>query len=144
MSADCSVLISEVLVQYAPHKGWTKLSTVQVSTGRCLMWIPSTTVDIGRWSELFTRPTHHLLSVFQRYCVAVTWAPLFTGTTTPQPFYGPFSGITRVSRCQKRTSGLYGAKEGGSHIDHPAGRHSIRTSVKALKATSAFGFGRRR
>ena len=27
---------------------------------------------------------------------------------TPQPFYGPFSGTTRVSRCQKRTSGLYG------------------------------------
>ena len=26
---------------------------------------------------------------------------------TPQPFYGPFSGTTRVSRCQKRTSGLY-------------------------------------
>ena len=24
--------------------------------------------------------------------------------------YGPFSGITRVSRCQKRTSGLYGAR----------------------------------
>ena len=22
-------------------------------------------------------------------------------TTTPQPFYGPFSGTTRVSRCQK-------------------------------------------
>jgi len=30
---------------------------------------------------------------------------------TPQPFYGPFSGTTRVSRCQKRTSGLYGARE---------------------------------
>jgi len=28
----------------------------------------------------------------------------------PQPFYGPFSGTTRVSRCQKRTSGLYGAR----------------------------------
>ena len=27
----------------------------------------------------------------------------------PQPFYGPFSGTTRVSRCQKRNSGLYGA-----------------------------------
>jgi len=29
----------------------------------------------------------------------------------PQPFYGTFSGTTRVSRCQKRTSGLYGARE---------------------------------
>jgi len=28
----------------------------------------------------------------------------------PQPFYDPFSGTTRVSRCQKRTSGLYGAR----------------------------------
>ena len=35
----------------------------------------------------------------------------FTTTTTPQPFYSPFSGTTRVSRCQKRTSGLYGARE---------------------------------
>jgi len=29
----------------------------------------------------------------------------------PQQFYGPFSGTTRVSRCQNRTSGLYGASE---------------------------------
>ena len=27
--------------------------------------------------------------------------------THTQPFYGPFSGTTRVSRCQKRTSGLW-------------------------------------
>jgi len=32
-------------------------------------------------------------------------------TTPPQPFYGPFSGTTRVSQCQKRTSGLYGTRE---------------------------------
>jgi len=31
--------------------------------------------------------------------------------TTPEPYYGPFSVATRVSRCQKRTSGLYGARE---------------------------------
>jgi len=79
---------------------------------------------------------------------------------TPQPFYGPFFRTTRVSWCQKRTSGLYGAREDnrGRHTDNPAGRHSIRTnqctpppspyflqagcpsccptnSVKALKAT---------
>jgi len=29
---------------------------------------------------------------------------------THKPFYGPFSGTTWVSRCQKRTSGLYGAR----------------------------------
>jgi len=31
--------------------------------------------------------------------------------TTPQPFHGHFSETTRVRRCQKRTSGLYGARE---------------------------------
>jgi len=36
---------------------------------------------------------------------------IYTATTPPpQPFYGPFSGTTQVSRCQKRTSGLYDAK----------------------------------
>jgi len=34
-----------------------------------------------------------------------------TTTTTPQPFYSPFSGTTQVSLCQNRTSGLYGARE---------------------------------
>jgi len=42
-----------------------------------------------------------------------TWIIAIKHTTTPppQPFYSPFSGTTRVSRCQKRTSGLYGARE---------------------------------
>jgi len=31
--------------------------------------------------------------------------------TTPQPFYGAFSGTTWMSRCQKKNSGLYGARE---------------------------------
>jgi len=30
---------------------------------------------------------------------------------TPQLCYGPFSGTTRVSQCQKGTSGHYGARE---------------------------------
>jgi len=37
----------------------------------------------------------------------VAWVCKYTWNT--QPFYGPFSGTTRVSWCQKRTSGLYGA-----------------------------------
>jgi len=32
-------------------------------------------------------------------------------TPPPQLFYGPFSGTTRASRCQKRTSGLYDARK---------------------------------
>jgi len=31
--------------------------------------------------------------------------------TTPQPFYGHFSGTAQVSWCQKRTSGLHGVRE---------------------------------
>jgi len=84
--------------------------------------------------------------------------------------YGPYSGTTRVSRCQKRTSGLLwckgtlteadtptirlGATSSGltsAHLHHPphflqAGCPSCRPNnrVKALKATSAFGLGRRR
>jgi len=33
------------------------------------------------------------------------------GGSLPQPFYGPFTKTTRVSQCQKRTSGLYSARE---------------------------------
>jgi len=51
-------------------------------------------------------------------------------TTTPQPFYGPFSGTTQVSRCQKRTSGLYGAREDLTEADTPIiRRHSIWTNL---------------
>jgi len=43
-------------------------------------------------------------------------------TTTPQPFYGPFSRTTWVSRCQKRTSGLFmqGKINRGRHTDQSA------------------------
>ena len=85
---------------------------------------------------------------------------LFTTLTQPlKPFYGPFSGTTHVSQCQKRTSGLYGTREDeqrqtptsrlgatpsgltSSHLHHShflqAGCPSCRptNSVKALKAT---------
>jgi len=61
----------------------------------------------------------------------------YTTTTIPQPFYSSFSGTTRVSRCQKRTSGVYGAildfmVQGkinrGRHTNHPTGRHSNLTN----------------
>ena len=51
--------------------------------------------------------------------------------TTPQPFYGPFFGTTRVSRCQKRTSRLYGTREDQQRQTHrPSGwaPHSIQTN----------------
>jgi len=52
--------------------------------------------------------------------------------THTQAFYGPFSATTRVSQCQKRTSGLYGAREDQQRQTHRpsgiAGPHSIRTN----------------
>ena len=49
---------------------------------------------------------------------------------TTIPFYGPFSRTTRVSRCQKRISGLYDAREDNRcrHTNRLAGCHSIRTN----------------
>jgi len=49
---------------------------------------------------------------------------------TPQLFYAPFFGTTRVSRCQKKTSGLMVPVKinRGRHTDNLAGRHSIRTN----------------
>jgi len=41
---------------------------------------------------------------------------LVTTDTHTQPFYSPFSGTTRVSWCQNRTSGLYGAEADTSTI----------------------------
>jgi len=55
--------------------------------------------------------------------------PRGTHTPPPPPFYGLFSGTTRVSRCQKKTSGVSGSREDQqADTDHLAGRHSIRTN----------------
>ena len=45
-------------------------------------------------------------------CVYACFCCLMLNNThhPPQPFYGPFSGTIWLSRCQKRTSGLYGAR----------------------------------
>jgi len=57
--------------------------------------------------------------------------PRFLIVHCVQLFYGPFSGTTPVSRCQKKSSsGLYKAREDnrGRHIDHPAACNSMRTN----------------
>ena len=61
-------------------------------------------------------PPVRLCSAYGTVVLALQWRPVHTRaiqytTTTPQPFYGPFSRTTRVSHWQKRTSGLYGARE---------------------------------
>ena len=122
----------------------------------------------------------HLFQLFLKWWVRIYFSTasqlkcgdfhVYPVVPLPQPFYGPFSGTTQVSQCQKRTSGLYGARKinRGRHTDHLAGRHSSWTnqcppppsphiflqagcpscrptnSVKALKATGTFGLGRRR
>ena len=52
----------------------------------------------------------------------------------PQLFYGPLSGTTWVSQCQKKaSSGLYGGRKvtRGRHINNPGGRHSIQTNQQS-------------
>jgi len=62
-----------------------------------------------------------------------------------QPFYGPFSGTTRVSWCQKKKLLLDFMVQGkinrGRHTDHPAGRHSIRTNQRPTSLIPHFYAG---
>ena len=53
-------------------------------------------------------PDMHSMSSSRHVGTAVVFIRRYTHTQT---FYGPFSMTTQVSRCQKRTSGLYGARE---------------------------------
>jgi len=64
------------------------------------------------------------------FCVEWDAKPQISHHTTLQPFYGFFSGTTRVIRCQQRSSGLYvqGKINRGRQTDHPAGCHSIWTN----------------
>jgi len=69
----------------------------------------------SRNSEMFTPCWKPFISSV--HCVRFTEKPqrqvisIYLYTTPPQPFYSPFSGTTRMSRCQKRTSRLYGARK---------------------------------
>ena len=49
---------------------------------------------------------------------------------TTQPFYGPFYGTTWVSQCQRELLDfmVQGKINRGRHVDHQAGRQSIRTN----------------
>jgi len=58
---------------------------------------------------------------------------MITKHTHTQLFYGPFSGTTRVSRRQKKSSsGLYDASEDnrGKHANNPAGHQSMQTNQR--------------
>jgi len=51
-------------------------------------------------------------------------------TTTPQPFYGPFSGPPGWAGARRELLDfmVQGKINRGRHPDHPGGRHSIRTN----------------
>jgi len=55
-----------------------------------------------RHKTLIREPVKYASTYLQPLHMVIT-------TTTTQLFYGGFSGTTRMSRCQERTSGLYGA-----------------------------------
>ena len=140
------------------------------STWPCLgqVWRSRSQVKVQGW-----RMKQHQLRLHPHgECKCIQcWQPLVIEINHYNPFTALFSGTTRVSRYQKRLLNfmVQGEINRGRHTDHPAGRHSIRTnqcppppapphiflqagcpfcrptnSVKALKATSTFGLGRRR
>jgi len=64
-----------------------------------------------------------------------------TEHTHTQLFHSPFSGTTRVSRYQKKSSsGLYGARgdNRSRHADNPAGCHSIWTNQRPTSLIPTF------
>jgi len=64
-------------------------------------------VDTCKWTRS-SEPSLRCTSI-SVYCKVLS---MICTTTTPQPFYGPFSGTTQVSRCQKKaSSGLYDDRE---------------------------------
>jgi len=70
----------------------------------------STKLEVYNVLHSRQRRTEWTLKTY-RYADRTTLHTSWHHTTTPQPFYGHFSGTTPMSWCQKRTSGLYGARE---------------------------------
>ena len=65
-------------------------------------------LETSAWTHVSGHATLNHLYILV-YCKILS---IICPTTTPQPFYGPFSGTTQVSRCQKKaSSGLYDASE---------------------------------
>jgi len=58
------------------------------------------------YSQLHFMVQHYILR-----CFTISSSTIMQRYTHTHPFYGPFSGTTRVSRCQNRTSGLHSARE---------------------------------
>jgi len=66
-------------------------------------------IESSSWSS-----AHEIQLMLTTVCAFINSTSIYLMTyhhTTTTTVYGRFSGTTRVSRCQKRTSGLYGARE---------------------------------
>ena len=98
---------------------------VDEETTSCRRWLISSLSGM-----LSDRTNHHSGSTWQptnqvylkktaaKLVYVHVYALSYNHHHTPQPFYGPFSGTTWVSQCQKRTSGLYGAREDWQRQTH--------------------------
>ena len=91
-------------------------------------------------------PCHESLMTYrqrlsERIFISRTTVPLRIITLDPynQKMF-TIHTYTQVSRCQKKSSGLYGAREDnrGRHNDHPAGPHSIRTNQQPTSIIPPF------
>ena len=97
---------------------------------------------LARCSQLLLMKQHGLLACPLVGLSVMTVNPAKQLNGSPQPFYSPLSGTTRVSRCQKRTSGLVqGEINRGRHTDHPARRHSIWTNQCPLPPSPHIFYG---
>ena len=78
-------------------------------------------------------------------CQALTWSVLWQNTHTHITILRLFFldyPPPRVSRCQKTSTGLYGAKEDNKsrHTDNPARRHSMQTNQRPTSLIPPFLF----
>jgi len=123
-----------------------------------------------KWAQWDKTQSRELLGLFMRVCIALCTIVAHNiaqnTTTTPQSFYGPFFRVHPGEPVPEENFWTLWCN-GDRHTENPARRHSIRTnqcppppspaflqagcpccrptnSVKALKAASALGLGRRR
>ena len=87
-------------------------------------WGKGWNVTSAGWQVTLCDPIWHVSSSSGEACCELLYPVTLLLTTyliptPPQPFYGPLSGTTRVSRCQKKaSSGLHGAREDNKRQTH--------------------------
>jgi len=115
--------IAAVVRRSATSRSAALVSDTACSPSDCLL-VPSWCI-LGASSE-----NHKTIKVWMKQEAAVSRFTKAVRTTTTTTVLRPFSGPTRVSRCQKRTLDFMVQEKvnRGRHTNHPARRHSIRTN----------------